>query len=311
MANVIIDDTYLQDIADSIREKTGSQGGITPSEMSGAVIEIPSGSSYDWEAIGYSEEPDFVGDAYNYAKEIYDNWDSSSTTLAFTNDRELQIMPLIDTSNVTYMDSIFSGCTALKEVPSLNTSNVINFSSAFETCYTLKKIGTLDGSKFGTFSRVFYQCENLEEVTLLNVKTPTTISYLCYNCYKLKQLPEMDTSKATSFSYVFYNCKSIETLPSYNTAKASNFGYMCSGCTSLKNVPVLSFTLATNLGGIFQNCPNLTDESLNNIMQSCINGSRITSSQKTLTSLGLDADQRARCATLSNWTAFTNAGWSA
>ena len=58
------------------------------------------------------------------------------------------------------------------------------------------------------------------------------------------------------------------------------------------------------------NCPNLSDETLNNILQMCINATNYTQT-KSLSHLGLTAAQRSKCMTLSNYTAFTNAGWTA
>ena len=43
MANVILDDTYLFNIADAIREKNGTDDTYTPDEMADAIVALPSG----------------------------------------------------------------------------------------------------------------------------------------------------------------------------------------------------------------------------------------------------------------------------
>ena len=51
------------------------------------------------------------------------------------------------------------------------------------------------------------------------------------------------------------------------------------------------------------------NESLNNILQMCINATKVTTSKKTLKSIGLSEEQATKCTTLSNYQAFTGAGW--
>ena len=59
----------------------------------------------------------------------------------------------------------------------------------------------------------------------------------------------------------------------------------------------------------FKNCESLSNESLNNIMQMCINATNYTGI-KTLQGIGLSTSQIDICKTLSNYQAFTEAGWT-
>ena len=45
MTNVLVNETSLQNIADSIRAKNGSSDTYTPAQMSGAIDNIPSGAT--------------------------------------------------------------------------------------------------------------------------------------------------------------------------------------------------------------------------------------------------------------------------
>jgi hypothetical protein len=60
---------------------------------------------------------------------------------------------------------------------------------------------------------------------------------------------------------------------------------------------------------MFYGCISLSDESLNNILAMCTNATKITSN-KTLEYIGLTSDQATRCQSLSNYSAFTAAGWT-
>ena len=84
--------------------------------------------------------------------------------------------------------------------------------------------------------------------------------------------------------------------------------YVFDGCTSLETIPLLDTSNTNNMSGIFRGCTNLSDESLNNILQMCINATKI--SNKTLSNLGLTSSQADKCKTLSNYSAFTSAGWT-
>lgn len=56
MAKVAVTETYLTDIADAIRQKTGSVDTYKPSEMAGAILDIPSGGgSSPWTHIKHAE----------------------------------------------------------------------------------------------------------------------------------------------------------------------------------------------------------------------------------------------------------------
>jgi hypothetical protein len=92
---------------------------------------------------------------------------------------------------------------------------------------------------------------------------------------------------------------------------------MFNGCTSLEDVPVIdmSYIHTANLGvsqlnNMFYNCISLTDESLNNILESCAN-SGITGSP-ALSNLGFNSTNypAADIQALDNYTDFIAAGWS-
>jgi len=47
MSKVLVTEAYLEDIADAIREKLGSQDTYTPAQMASAILSIPTGGSVD------------------------------------------------------------------------------------------------------------------------------------------------------------------------------------------------------------------------------------------------------------------------
>ena len=227
---------YLTDIADAIRTKTGSSDPIQASSFDTAIENIPSGGGdIDWSEIGYSSAPDYFANAFNYAKEIYDNWDSSTTGIGYRyqNDKQLVIMPLIDTSNVTDMSSTFSGCANLKCVPLLNTSNVTYMNSTFSNCV------------------------NLESVPLFDTSKATNMANMFYNCGKLTSVPLFDTSKATNMNGMFTICQSLTSVPQFNTSNSTGFSTMFYNCSKLVSVPLLDAGKCETVSSIFDYSSNL------------------------------------------------------
>lgn len=216
----------------------------TIDEYGDFVDSIPSGGSdIDWSAIGYSEEPKSIKEDYNYAKNIYDNWDATQTSYRgmFKDNTTLRIAPLVDTTNGRNFSEMFRGCLSLAEVPALNCSNADNCSSMFQNC------------------------SNLETVYITRARM---------NAYKM-------------FAY----------------------------CTNLKNVylvNVLGVRAASTLENTFQGCLNLTDESLDNILQICINATSYLGT-KTLAYLGITDTTiypTSRIEALPHYQNFVNAGWT-
>lgn len=175
------------------------------------------GSDLDWTAIGYDSTPQSIINEYNYAKEIYDNWVSTTDLSSkFRNDTEITIMPLVDTSEATTMYQMFEYCSNLVSVPILDTKNVTNMRAMFD------------------------------------------------------------------------------------------------GCTNLKYVPILDTSNLANNGinQMFSSCNKLTDDALNNILQMCINATKLTT--KTLATVGFYSSKypATRIQALSNYQAFIDAGWT-
>lgn len=129
------------------------------------------------------------------------------------------------------------------------------------------------------------------------------------DCYNLKSVTLTNTSNMTYIAGMFENCWELENAPLFDTTSATNLSSMFSGCSKLKNVLVYITSSVTNMQDMFLYCTLLTNESLNNIMQMCINTTSAYTKTKTLAYLGLTSAQATACQSLSNWDAFVAAGW--
>lgn len=247
---------------------TGLTGDETFTELVPEVLNIPTGT--DWSAIGYNEAPEFVQDNYDYAKDIYDNWDNTETDYhEMFLGGSMYYMPFVDTSNGTDFSGMFYSCIYLTTVPQFDTSNGTNFSEMFKNCYKLSHIPLLDTSNGTDFHSMFDSCMVLTEV------------------------PNLDTSNCTDFSRMFFYCVELTTIPQLDTSKATKFESMF-GETD---------TYVTFYSS------NLSNTSLNNILAMLTNAILYTGT-KTLKYIGLSPSQATTCTTLSNWSACQAAGWT-
>lgn len=154
----------------------------------------------------------------------------------------------------------------------------------------IREIKNLDISEYTTLLSFFENFKALEKVTFKKLPNkPITYQRMFYSCISLEDISDLDTSKATSLSDTF------------------------SGCSNLKHVSVLDTTSLSDtfsLSGTFRMCPLLTEASLNNIMEMCINATVISGGWETLKDVGLTRTQAETCMTLSNYQAFLDAGWT-
>lgn len=173
------------------------------------------GSGIDWSQIGYSTTPQYMIDDFNYAKEIYDNWDNTQTSLSnkFTNDNNLVIMPLVDTKNATIMNSMFQNCKNLKSVPLLDTKNVEKMYNMFNGCEQLVTVPELNTENVTDAMSMFNGCTKLVNVPILNLKNVKSYASNMFNNCKKLSVQSLDNILQTCIGMTtFTGTKKLSTL---------------------------------------------------------------------------------------------------
>ena len=186
-------------IANAIRAKTGSTDTIVAEDFPDEIADITTGhldnTEYeeanddlddilerttpitiyppDWSEIGLENTPLSVLDGFNYAKNIYDNWNSSTTNMSYlyNSNQTIMFFPLVDTSNVTNMTQTFS-YSYIQSMPLIDTSKITSFMQSFSSCYYLREIPAFSfaavtggNSLYGTFQN----CNSLSSNSLNNI----------------------------------------------------------------------------------------------------------------------------------------------
>ena len=175
----------------------------------------------------------------------------------------------LDTSNVTYMHSMFDSCSSLTslDLSSLDTSKVTNMSDMFAFCYGF---ASLDVSHFDTgnvtnMSGMFYRCTALTFLDLSSFDTSNvaTMRWMFSNCSSLTSLDvsSFNTSKVKDMNGMFDNCSSLVTLDvsNFDTSKVKDMRDMFSDCTKLASLDVSHFDTSnvTDMYSMFGFCSNL------------------------------------------------------
>ena len=258
---------FLQDVADAIREKKGSNAKINAQNFASEIKNLPSGGG---SASGWTGHADVEGlkaigwddDDIAYYQQHGVNWNAeddeyhkvsednkalygvlTASNIAEYKDR-IVYLPKIDTSGLTTMTKLFQNCYVMVAMPTLNTSNVTSMSYMCDKCYCLVAFPPLNTAKVNN------------------------MSYMLQNCYSLSYISPLDTANVTTMIYMYYNCYSINGFPSHNTEKVNNMSYMLYNCYALVATPIVDLAKVTALSSTFNNCRALILLRMKNVNKS-------------------------------------------
>lgn len=167
--------------------------------------------------------------------------------------------------------------------------------------------GTVDVSNYASADVNVQGSSSTNNVKML-ARNTTGIGYFQAYQYIESIDDNYDVTGITNLKSLFANFASLKKSPTMNTSSATIIQRLFSGCSSLIDVPVYDFSNVTNNYSTFEDCPLLSNESLNNILQMCIGMTGV--SNKNLKYMGITSTQATTCQSLSNWSAFTSAGWT-
>ena len=176
--------------------------------------------------------------------------------------------------------------------------------------YNLVFMPLVDITKANNLSNMFQYCSNLIGVANLDYSKAIYLDYMFHNCNGLKEITNFNVTGR--IQNTFMSCIELETIQ--GNMKPVSLRNTFNGCTNLKNIPYIDCSACGSkydFQGSFQNCPNLTDTSLDNILQSIISATSYPGT-KTLAYAGFNSTDypSSRIQALPHYQNFIDAGWA-
>ena len=182
----------------------------------------------------------------------------------------IEHLDYLNTSEVEYMNSMFTKCTSLEtlDLSSFNTEKVTDMQTMFEGSTNLRTINLpkgFIGSNVTDLNGMFRGCVSLTELDLSgsNAEQVKNMGSMFYGCVALSNLnlSGFKTGSLTEMRYLFSSCQSLESLDlsGFNTENVTSMASMFSQCSSLRSLDLSSFNTSKVIGMdlMFFNCTNL------------------------------------------------------
>ena len=227
-------DDFLTDLANTIREKKGTNEPINAQDFSSEIASIQSGGDiFGFDRIGYTlANADFAKDI-EYSIEVKNKWESGEIT-TFQNDTNIRFLPLVSKEITT-----LRGCSSLQIIPKgLNFKPTAN---SFYGCSSL--LGIPDDIPFAditTVANMFYECNNMKAL-VINAPNAKSLNSMCRGCRNLTKLIITHSPQATHFTQAFHSCVILCYLSSLDFSSATNMSAMINGSP-------LNYLLIENIG---------------------------------------------------------------
>lgn len=210
MANVVIDDTHLSDIAAAIREKNGLTDTYKPSEMAAAIQAITTSSGDPDTPASTIDFDDYIG------RNLPDEVEFACTKVGKYGLAGCSNVTKFTIGGETSGANAFTGCTNLQELDLLTSTEI-----GTQSCAYLTKLATVNAPQLKTINdEAFYGCTALTDVTLGDVTTIRDEAF--YGCTALTKIDLGSTLQYHSYYYhdigpylqggVFQECEALTAI---------------------------------------------------------------------------------------------------
>ena len=206
----------------------------------------------------------------------------------------------LNTSAVTNMRNMFSGCSSLTELnlSNFSTSAVTDMGFMFSGCSFLTELNlsNFNTSKVESMSYMFRGCSDLTELNLSNFSTSavTDMGSMFYGCSGLTSLnvSNFNTSAVMSMDRMFEGCSGLKELnvSNFNTSAVIGMDYMFKGCSGLTELNLSNFNTSKVefMSEMFSDCSGLTSLNVSNFNTSAVRSMwRMFSGCSSLTELNV------------------------
>ena len=284
MANVLVEETSLSNIASAIREKSGGSATYKPGEMAAAISNLPIGGSNNGEDdfLTRSGSGDYVNDRIetlgggafyqtNYSTITLSNVKvmDGASIIRFNNNLTTLNLPALTTITCTNIGSNPWGMQ-ISNNPSLTTLNLPNLTTisnsvAASFAYNSNLVNiSLPSLTTSSLNSTFEHCSSLETVELSSLQSSSNAYMTFRGCSSLQSINLSNLTQWGSgdgreegMFYTFYDCTNLQTVNLPNLTNAGRLDNTFYNCTNLQTVNLPNLTNATLGNNVFENCVSL------------------------------------------------------
>ena len=261
MANVLVEETSLSNIASAIREKSGGSATYKPGEMAAAISNLSTGGGNgEDDFLTRSGSGDYVNDRIetlgggafyqtNYSTITLSNVKvmDGASIIRFNNNLTELNLPALTTITCTYSDPSL--------LPIMKYSSQISNNSSLTTL-NLPNLTTISDSVAASFSNN----SNLVSVSLPSLTTANLMQGFAY-CKSLETVNLSNLQSSSNAYQTFYSCTNLQSINLPNLTQWGVDGAMMyetfEDCTNLQTVNLPKLTNAILGDSTFRNCKSL------------------------------------------------------
>ena len=254
MANVLVEETSLSNIASAIREKNGGSATYKPGEMAAAISNLPTGGGSEDEILTRSGSGDYVNDRIetlgggafyqtNYSTITLSNVKvmDGASIIRFNNNLTELNLPALTTITCTYIE------------PSKSTKYGMQISNnASLTTLNFPNLTTMSDSVAASFEAN----PNLVSASMPLLTTANLREGFAY-CPSLETVDLSSLQSSSNAYWSFTNCSSLQSINLPNLTQWGEMYETFSGCTNLQSVNLPNLTGNIIGAGAFENCTSL------------------------------------------------------
>lgn len=284
----LIDDTYLKDIATTVRTLQHSEDTYLPSEMSQKILDSDFGIVFD-SPYGGVIMNDGLALANKYQSNVQEffpiiGYGVTNCWRTYFNCRNVIGEPLMKSNLADSMGETFCDCWRLSGTPQCGT-NVKNFTKAYYNCQNLDgelnqfdetfNSITLAGQAFYQDSRIrgnaiclpnatnlyqtYWKCSDMGGTGYVG-ENVTDCREAFLDCFNLKGATFMgEDPKATTIQNIYRNCYNVNKLEFNNAKLITNMDNAFANCYNMTGHPYVSPLVAgVGLMNAYYECQNIT-----------------------------------------------------
>lgn len=282
MANVLVEETSLSNIASAIREKSGDSATYKPGEMAAAISNLPTGGGSEDAFLTRSGSGDYVNDRIetlgggafyqtNYSTITLSNVKviDGASVIRYNDNLTTLNLPALTTITCTNAGSSSWGMQ-ISNNSSLTTLNLPNLTTisnsvAASFAYNSNLVNiSLPSLTTASLREGFLLCSSLETVDLPSLQSSSNAYMTFRGCSSLQSVNLSNLTQWGSgdgreegMFYTFYDCTNLQTVNLPNLTNAGILDNTFYNCTNLQTVNLPNLTNATLGGSVFEDCVSL------------------------------------------------------